>query len=443
MLRVRMSEAEPGMVLAMPIYHPKRHGTVLLKAGITLEERTIARLEEIRLPDVWIEYPRLEELEGYLSPDTLHAQAEVAAQVGRSFDDLLQSAGSGFDYGTFRESISRLIDRVIAEPKAALYLEEMLRHGHPALKHACNVCILSVLMGLKLEDYLVAQRTRLRAWNARDVSDLGVGAMYHDVGMLALAPEVLERFRQTRDQTDHEWQKHVVDGWERVREMVGPAAASAVLHHHQHFDGTGFPRKRTLDGSLVPVKGADIHVFARIVACADLVESLRYPHRESLDTDGPGNPSDPDPASMSIAAALGTLRRKPYSDWIDPIIFKSLIAILPPYPPGTIVKLNSGVSGVVVAWTPLNPCRPVVKKIALERASDRRLWDLQEEGERFDLTERTDLAVVEAEGVDVSADNFYPDEPLEFCLDTARRRLFNRADHLSEGEETPPYGATG
>jgi len=435
MLRVRMSEAEPGMVLAMPIYHPKRHGTILLKAGITLEERTIARLEEIRLADLWIEYPKLEELEDYLSPDTLRAQAEVAAEVGKSFDALLQNAGAGFDYGTFRESISRLVERVIAEPRSALFLEEMLRHGHPALKHACNVCILSVLMGMKLEDYLVAQRTRLRAWNARDVSDLGVGAMFHDIGMLWLNPETTAHFRETRDQSNHEWQRHVVDGWERVRELVGPAAASAVLHHHQHFDGTGFPRKRTLDGALVPIKGQEIHVFARIVACADLLESLRYPHREAMDYTGIA-PSEPDPPAMSVARALGTMRRKPYCDWIDSMVFQSLIAVLPPYPPGTIVKLSSGVGGVVVKWSPLNPCRPTVKTIALKRAADRRLWDLEEEGERFDLTEREDLTVVEAEGIDVSNDNFYPDEPLEFCLDTSRRRLFNRLDDLSEGEET-------
>ena len=48
MLRVPIAYAKPGMVLAVPIYHPRRTDTVLLSEGMTLDAHSITRLAEIQ-----------------------------------------------------------------------------------------------------------------------------------------------------------------------------------------------------------------------------------------------------------------------------------------------------------------------------------------------------------------------------------------------------------
>ena len=76
MLNLMLSKARPGMVLAMPVYHPGACGHVLLKPTFPLDARSIRRLGELKVPDVWIECPALAEVMKYVSPAVVGAQAE-------------------------------------------------------------------------------------------------------------------------------------------------------------------------------------------------------------------------------------------------------------------------------------------------------------------------------------------------------------------------------
>ena len=111
------------------------------------------------------------------------------------------------------------------------------------------------------------------------------------------------------------------------------------------------------------------------------------------------------------------LQHEPYCDWLDPMMFKALLAVVPPYPPGSLVKLSSGELAVVTDFTSANPCRPSVRTI-------RDLAALDGDGEDYDLKLRTDIEVVESEGEDVSEDNFYPDHPFEWDIHADEDRVW-------------------
>jgi HD-GYP domain-containing protein (c-di-GMP phosphodiesterase class II) len=276
--------------------------------------------------------------------------------------------------------------------------------------------MMALLMGLKLEDYLIAQRTRVGVTNARDVTSLGLGAMLHDVGMLRLPADVLDRWNRTQDESDPAWRQHVILGYDMVRDTAGPAASGVVLHHHQKFDGTGFPRRRRLDGGLESVAGTDIHVFARIVAVADTFDRLRHP---------PGAAED-QPA-VPVVRVLKTMLAPPYREWLDPMVFRALLAVVPAYAPGTIVRLSTGRQAVVMEWFPEDPCRPTVQLIG----DPMKEFDTpQDPGERIALRETPAITVAHADGQDVAADNFYPTTPGEFDLRVAGRSIYNRAAAL-------------
>jgi response regulator RpfG family c-di-GMP phosphodiesterase len=109
---------------------------------------------------------------------------------------------------------------------------------------------------------------------AKDVASLGVGAMFHDIGLLKVDPAALAAWEQQRDEKDPVWRQHVKLGFSLVHEHLDAAAAAVVLHHHQRFDGSGFPSRMHLSGKEIPVAGSHIHIFARIAAVADVFDAL-------------------------------------------------------------------------------------------------------------------------------------------------------------------------
>lgn len=416
MLRVPITSAMPGMILALPVYHPRRHDTVLLKAGMSLDRHSIRRLEEIRLRQVWIRYPGVEFVCEYICPAVYESQAVLTHQIACALDSVAQRASAVLDYSTYRNAINAVLGRLIANSSAAVFVQELAGRDEPILRHASNVCLTSILMGLKLDDYLVFERSRLGASTARDVSSLGVGAMLHDIGMLRLDPAVVQRWNATLDESDPQWRQHVQVGYDLVKDAIGPSAAAGVLHHHQKFDGTGFPLRRSLCGGDAP-QGSEIHVFARIIAVADLFDRLRNP---------PGGTPDDQP--VPVVRALRLMRQAPYAGWIDPMVFKALLSVVPAYAPGTLVRLSNGQTAVVTQWFPDDPCRPTVSTVG---DIEREFESARHRAQRFVLREQPELSVIQAEGQDVAADNFYPGTPGEFDLKLAGKALYNRAAHVN------------
>jgi HD-GYP domain-containing protein (c-di-GMP phosphodiesterase class II) len=402
MLRVTLPHARPGMVLSIPVHHPRHPEVVLLKSGAALDSHSIPRLKELFVQDVWIQYPGLEELVRFVNPQVLAGYRDLTTTVGVALDTAMVQSRVDLDFYSYKKAVMSVLDRLIDKPHAAVFVTELVGGDRPYVRHAGNVCVLSLLMGLKLEFYLIRERAKLSVNSARDISGLGVGAMFHDLGMSRLDPQTLARWNQTHDEDDGAWQKHVGIGFDLVKSDLDPAAAAIVLHHHQKFDGSGFPKRGVQNGAEV-FKGSDIHVFARIVACADLYDRLRHP------ANAPGANAEKD-RSIPGVRVLNMMRKQPYCDWVDPVVFLALLAVCPPYPPGSIVTLLGGRKAAVVDWTALDPCRPVVAPLSADVVGG------DEPRERIDLRTRKDLHIVAIDGQDVSEDNFYPKTPAEFDL---------------------------
>lgn len=455
MLRLGLLHAKPGMVLGLPVLHPTCPEVVLLRAGASLEETTIARLREIGVREAWIRYPSLDHLIQFVNPGMHEACRAVTADIGKAIDSVLANSHARLDFYAYKRAVMGVIENAISHPKAAIFIHEMTQDAKPALRHAGNVCVLSILMGLKLDFYLVHQRSRLSANLAMDLSGLGVGAMLHDVGMLRLSPGAVARFEATGNESDLEFQDHTRIGFELVKGELDPTAASAVLHHHQKYDGTGFPRRQPLRGAPLPLRGSDIHVFARIIAAADLLDRIRFSRvlpnngdhgpAPALAPDSPATSPAPEPAratdggahvAMPVARALKLMLGKPYRDWVDPIVMRALLAVSPAFSPGSIVRLSDGRRAAVADWRPTNPCAPIVEILGeMDRG-----WEVRAP-ERIDLERPNTPTIATLETpdgeVDVSKDLFYPSFPGDFDLIRIARVLENRAVEVSTATQPP------
>lgn len=395
MLRVDLTGAIPGMRLAMPIHHPRRPGAVLLRAGFELDTPSIAKLRELKVYEAWIECPGVEFMADFVSPSVQRACHGVAGAISSGLGPATAGVDPVMDYRSYKRAVVSLLEKLAENRSAALFLGEIGRSGSVSLRHACNVALVSVLVGMKLDYYLIRERPKLSPYEARDVSNLGVGCLLHDIGMLRLDEKTVDRWHRTWLEDDPALRSHVSRGYDLVHEEVDPSAAAVVLHHHQKFDGTGFPAADRPGPERLP-RGSEIHVFARIAAAADLLDRLR--HRREV-----GHESDDRPVRPMVQA-LSMLLREPFRKWMDPVVLRAMLTVVPPFAPGTRVTLSDGSEGVVVGWNPADPCRPTVAEMVAPRRAGTPFP--RATSVHVDLSRNHDVSIIRAEGFDVAEDHY-------------------------------------
>lgn len=418
MLRITVSQLRAGMTIAAPIAHPLQPGIILLNRGVTLDEAILGRLRDTGVREVWIRYPGLEELSTLSRPGVGHAAGEVARLVNTTFSASTSSVSARLDYPQYRAAVVGLLEKLADSPRAAVFLDEMAGVGCASVRHASAVAFISLLIGLRLEPWLIRHRAKIGTRRAKEIANLGIGALLHDVGMMRLSRDARARWAATGDETDAEFQAHCTLGHEMVHGEVEPTAAAVVLHHHQRYDGSGFPIVPWFGAGERPLFGDRIHPFASIVGVVDVYDRLRFGIDDVLLHAGTPTPT---------VRVLKTLLEEPWRSRLDPVVRMGLLAVVPPFAPGTVVGLSDGRAAAVLDWSPLDPCRPVVQDLAPRRTT-KNGWACDEPGERIDLRERRDLSVVRAEGADVSGDSFGPVTAREFDLDAMMRSWTERLD---------------
>jgi HD-GYP domain-containing protein (c-di-GMP phosphodiesterase class II) len=105
----------------------------------------------------------------------------------------------------------------------------------------------------------------------------------HDVGKIKTPLALLRKPAPLTDEELDIVRRHTVNGAHLLGEMKPLAMARTIArHHHENFDGSGYP-----DG----LAGDDIPAEARIVKIADVYDALRserpykraYPHAEAVE----------------------------------------------------------------------------------------------------------------------------------------------------------------
>lgn len=99
-----------------------------------------------------------------------------------------------------------------------------------------------------------------------DKKTLKYGAYLHDIGKIEIPQEILNKKMKL---TDEEWEyikKHPMDGAEIMKQVPSlEQIGILVLHHHEKYDGSGYPKG---------LKGKQIPYLVRILAIADSFDAM-------------------------------------------------------------------------------------------------------------------------------------------------------------------------
>ncbi len=220
--------------------------------------------------------------------------------------------------------VTALVDTVLDRGDVKLHaMSQQL--GEDVYFHSLNVAVLSMILGRALH---------LRA---DELHQLGLGALFHDIGQLELPDPILAKREALTRAEQALFETHCRQGIKLGRKLGLSEAALAVIgQHHELADGSGYPDR---------LQGKEITLFARIVAIANRYDNLC-------------NPSDIR-AALTPYEALSQMFARERTRYDDELL-RRLVRCLGVYPPGSLVELSDERIGLVLSVNAEQPLRPDV-----------------------------------------------------------------------------------
>ncbi|MFY8124009.1 MAG: HD-GYP domain-containing protein [Silanimonas sp.] len=208
------------------------------------------------------------------------------------------------------EAINESVSR---HPDALLSVVRLKNHDEYTYMHSVAVCALMVALARRLglpED---------------QVRDAGAAGMLHDLGKAAMPLNVLNKPGALSDDEFKIMKAHPVRGYHMlVQSGSAPEAVLDVaLHHHEKFDGSGYPHN---------LKGDAIGLMARMGAVCDVYDAITSNR----------------PYKKAWGPAESLQRMVSWNGHFDELVLKAFIRSVGIYPVGALVRLESDRLGVVL-----------------------------------------------------------------------------------------------
>jgi putative two-component system response regulator len=271
----------------------------LRKAGIDFQStwvdcrRDFVQALERARPDVILADCHLPDMDGCTALEIaalMHPGAPVVMVTGGLSDDnaaeLLRAGAQ--DY-VLKDRLARLGPAVIAAiERAQAHLAKCREAAR--VRAALEATVEAIMRTLEKRDpYTAGHQARVAEIAVAMAAEMGlaedriaglrVGASLHDVGKVYVPSEILNRPGKLTAAEFALIKAHPEIGFDIVKDIDFPwPVARMLLEHHERLDGSGYPRG---------LKGDEILLEARIVAVADVVESMtsHRPYRPALGLD--------------------------------------------------------------------------------------------------------------------------------------------------------------
>ncbi len=234
---------------------------VLRKAGDMLTAERIKSLLDKAVQFLYVPKSEWQDFINSLEKNLQFPNEETKSEEGSAlsakallFDYVRSWDDQGNDHRPMLEKLEKMTQKLSSaiSKEIALAGKLLRRYNDPSVyfaNHSLNTCIFSTAIGLKY------------GLKGAELQELSFAACIANIGLTKVPKEVLLK---PSEPTTEEWKllrAHPQAGEAILRScLVSPQVCQAVLHHHERYDGTGYPNG---------IAGEDINLFARIIAIAE------------------------------------------------------------------------------------------------------------------------------------------------------------------------------
>jgi HD-GYP domain-containing protein (c-di-GMP phosphodiesterase class II) len=213
--------------------------------------------------------------------------------------------------------VESMVDQILEEENLLLGMTVIKDYDEYTYHHSVNVSILSIALGQRL------------GLNKKILTELGLVALFHDIGKIEIPNEVLNK---STNFTDDEWtlmKKHPWWGLKAILRLKGFDNISirsgiVAFEHHLNYDLSGYPKVR---------KYPELDFYSKIVSVVDQYDAMTSARVYSR------IPLAPDKALSIMLERAGTQ--------LDPLLCKFFVNMVGVFPIGTLVMLDTKELGLV------------------------------------------------------------------------------------------------
>jgi HD-GYP domain-containing protein (c-di-GMP phosphodiesterase class II) len=170
-------------------------------------------------------------------------QAAVAIENGRL-------------YRAIKNSYLRTLQALVA----AIEIKDSFSKGHSS-----GVARYATLLGKRLN------------FNKTQIQDLAIASILHDIGKIGSSDDILKKESRLTPDEFESMKAHPANAV-KILESIGlaPELLSSILHHHEWWDGAGYPKG---------LSGESIPLYSRIIAIADTIDAMMTsrPYQKKVD----------------------------------------------------------------------------------------------------------------------------------------------------------------
>ncbi|MEK7437016.1 MAG: HD domain-containing phosphohydrolase [Pseudomonadota bacterium] len=273
-------------------------------------------------------------------PRARSAIAETTSVLRQISRDV--KVGQAVDGVKVRQAATDITESVVRNPDAATLLVQLQEKSGEAFNRSIHVSVLMSIFG------------RFLQLSRESIEQLSLLGLLQDAGKLKLPTALLEKPGPLTEEEMNLYQTHVDHSVEILNKTPGlpndlPGLASL---HHEHFDGSGYPRG---------LRGVAIALPGMIAAIVDAFDTLVAPPPQ-------GKQMSPSNALNVIYKGRGSL--------FQPALVEQFIQCVGVYPVGSAVELNSGEVGIVIAQNPLRRLQPRVMVVRDAKGNESRPYKM-------------------------------------------------------------------
>jgi len=287
--------------------------------------------------------------------------AEVALEsatnkVAMIMDNL--KAGDNLDVGAVRNAVQPVLESVIRNSDALLWVSEMQKKDQYTYAHSIDNCALGIAFGRHLGLY------------KEDMRNLAMGLLLMDVGKVKVDDDILNKSGTLTVEEFDKMKEHVNHGVHLLRNTPGinESIINIVLTHHERFDGSGYPHG---------LKGKQVPVFGRIAAIIDCYTAMTSTsiYRTAI-------------APHKALQTIYNWRNKYFQDEL----VEQFLQCVGVYPTGSLVEMSTGEVGMIMAQNRVQRLKPKIMML------------LDENKRPYEVSKIVDLSVdtTDTSGVDLS-----------------------------------------